>query len=135
MDENGRDDEKRHNRPYKVDESKMRCSWWRQFSQWHWLIMLQFRSCKNGDKDRTDAYGAKMSCKERLSPILNIGYEWFECHHNGNATEKKNKDGNNDETPRCHTECTVVVLCPGNNGAEVNKVSQVEQQVNNVGHM
>lgn len=97
--------------------------------------MLQLSPRENGDEDGADAYWAEMACKEGLAPVFDVWYERLEQHHDGDAAEQDDKDGDDDEAPDLHAQEAVVVLLPRDNGAKVNKVCQVEKQVDNVGNV
>ena len=69
------------------------------------------------------------------SPIPHVWYEWLTYQHDGNSAKQQDKDGNDDEAPGNQTERAVIVLFPGNDGAKVNQISQIEKQIDDVGYV
>ena len=76
-----------------------------------------------------------MSSEERLAPCLDVGNKRFQRKHDWNATEEKNQEREHNESPDVKAEESGVELLTGNNGAEIDEESQVDQQVDNVGHV
>ena len=98
-------------------------------------IGFQFSSGKNRCKDRADTDGTEMTSKERLPPSFDVWYEGFQRQYNRYAAEEDDKDGDDHKLPGCKANRRIVVLLPGNDRAKVDKVCQIEKQINDVGDM
>src|SRR5690606_25374697 len=99
---------------------------------WRWFTGFQFSSCKDSHKDGADANRAEMTGEQRLSPRLDIWNKRFERQHNRDTSEEYNEYSNNNKSPWCESPLWCVVGLPWDNRPKVNKVGQIEQQVDNV---
>lgn len=90
-------------------------------------VSLQFGSSQYGCEDGTHANGTEVTSKKRLSPCFDVWYQWLKHHHDWNAAEEDNHDGNDDQSPRSEPKQRVIVLFPWYDGAKVDEVRQIEQ--------
>jgi hypothetical protein len=97
--------------------------------------VLEFGSSKNSDEDGTNSDWAKVASEKSFSPGFDVRYDGLQDHHDGNAPEENDKDCQDDKPPRAQWQFRAVKLTPRNDGAEVDKVCQVDEQINNVGYV
>ncbi len=76
-----------------------------------------------------------MTRKEGFPPRLHIGNQRFEDQHDRDAPEEDDQDRDDHQSPRGQADLGRVELAPRDDGAEVDKICQIEQQIDDIGHV